>query len=89
MVSTKLLKEGVVTALKVYGRDAAVGYSTAFIGGVVAGASWIGLKDGLGFGKDLAKGAKKLAKKAFTKKPKKVIEPPAQTNGENPENNQE
>lgn len=79
MVIGKVALDAVKASAKVYIRDASVAYSSAFLGGVMAGAGYIGLKDGIQFGKKLPGYAKAGWKKVFGKKIDKI---PTQIDGE-------
>lgn len=79
MVIGKAALEAGKGALKLYVRDAGAAYSSAFLGGVVAGAGFVGLKDGFQLGMKLPAGAKALCKKVFKKKDKPTPEQPQAT----------
>ena len=72
MVIGKVALETVKASAKVYIRDASVAYSSAFLGGVMAGAGFVGLKDGIEFGKKLPGYAKAGWKKLTAKKVDKM-----------------
>ena len=87
MVIGKVAVDALKASAKVYIRDASVAYGTAFLGGVMAGAGFVGLKDGIDFGKKLPGYAKAGWKKVFTKKVDKI--PPQNDNKNKPEETQE
>lgn len=89
MVGKEIAKTAVVGMLKTYVRDAGAAYATAFLGGFVAGAGYIGLKNGIEYGKTVYCGATQLVKKAFKKKDRKAENPQPESNTENPETTQE
>ena len=66
----KVALESVKAAAKIYIRDASVAYSSAFVGGVIAGAGFVGLKEGFRFGVKLPGYAKSACNKVFSKKNK-------------------
>ena len=76
MVIGKVALEAVKASAKVYIRDAGASYSTAFLGGVVAGAGYMGLKEGFQIGMKLPGYAKTGWNKVFKKKAKQDLIPP-------------
>lgn len=79
MVIGKVALEAVKSSAKVYIRDAGAAYSSAFLGGVIAGAGFIGLKDGLQLGMKLPGYAKAACSKVFKKKAGQNPEQPGTT----------
>ena len=79
MVIGKVALEAIKSSAKVYIRDAGAAYSTAFLGGVVAGAGYMGLKDGIQLGKKLPGYAKTAWRKVFKKKTDQNHEQPEST----------